>query len=83
MKRLFLMMAMLAFMVSAQTVMAGDPSYLGLWKEWKAEQAQQATISANLAKIDKGIVRDFGGATMQAGRRVLPWGTAAGQGSGY
>ncbi len=82
MKRLFLMMAMLALVVSSQTVMAGGSSYLGFWKQWKAEQAQQDMISANLDKLEKGAAKDLRGTTVQAGERVLPWGTAAGQGSG-
>ena len=82
MKRLSLMIAVLALMVSSQTVMAGGASYLGLVKQWKAEQAQQQMIDANLVKLEKDAVKDLPGTTVQAGQRVLPWATPAAKGSG-
>lgn len=82
MKRLILMMAMLAFIVSSQAAMAGGSSHLGLWKQWKAEQAQQAAIAANLSKLEKDAGGDLRGTTVQAGQGTLPWATPAAKGSG-
>jgi hypothetical protein len=82
MKKLIVMMAMLGLVVSTQTVMAGGSNHLGLWKEWKAEQAQQAMIAANLSRLEKDAARDLRGSTVRTGQRVLPWGTPAAKGSG-
>lgn len=82
MKRLALMMAMVALLISSQAVMAGSSDRTALMEKWRAEQAQQRKIDAALNALDMPAYWGRSGTTVQAGQRTLPWATPATKGSG-